>query len=342
METPDLRQLKAFVAAARTQSFTKAAEHLFLTQSAVSHSLRSLEDQLDAKLLRREGRGVSLTPEGEYFLPRAEQILRDLAVASREVGRMREWELPRAQIGTSMSLCQHVLPSVLREFRESFPKCEIQISARDTPALIGLLERSEIDLAIGIDMEVPDHLEKRVLFTDELGFLMSPQHPWVEKAEIDASDLTSQMIVTYGGRSVTQRLFESYLTRLGLGLEKVLEISNMDAIKQMAIIDYGVGVVPQWIAQAELRSGLLAFRPISQSSPLQRTWVAYLHKERPLSLAHEILVGIFESVGQALALPDPEWVVSNPCHVPSAVPTKKKRARKTRRASRTTEGSKSS
>ena len=129
---PDLRQLRAFVSVADEGSFTLAAKKLFLTQSAISHSMKALEDSLGCRLLERLGKKTVLTEEGEVFLRRCRRVLGELEDAGRELDGLKRWGQGRIRIGAPHSLCQFLLPTVLREFRDCFPRCEPTIEADDT------------------------------------------------------------------------------------------------------------------------------------------------------------------------------------------------------------------
>ncbi|MEO7101482.1 MAG: LysR family transcriptional regulator, partial [Luteolibacter sp.] len=143
---PDLRQLRAFVAVVEEGSFTLAARRIFVTQSAVSHSLRTLEEQLSCRLLDRTGKRVAVTAEGELLLRRCKRVIFELEQASRDLDGLRRWGQTRIRIGAPHSLCHFLIPSVLREFRDCFPRCEPVIEAGDTTVLLDRLAGADLDL----------------------------------------------------------------------------------------------------------------------------------------------------------------------------------------------------
>src|SRR5215831_1518785 len=117
----DSRQLRAFATLARTASFTQAARELHLSQSAVSHSMKALETEVACRLLDRLGKSVILTQAGEQLFAHAEKILAEMDLARERLAELGKWGHGRLRIGTSLTACQYILPSVLREFKESFP-----------------------------------------------------------------------------------------------------------------------------------------------------------------------------------------------------------------------------
>src|SRR5437660_4363642 len=118
----DSRQLRAFSILARTGSFTLAAKQLFLSQSAVSHSMKALEQEVGCRLLDRMGKKVLLTQAGETLLHHSEKILQEMDVARIALEDLGKWGRGRLRIGASTTACQYILPTVLRDFKEEFPK----------------------------------------------------------------------------------------------------------------------------------------------------------------------------------------------------------------------------
>ena len=147
-EILDSRQLRTFVSLARTGSFTVTAKEVFITQSAVSHSMRSLEDELGCRLLNRVGKKTTLTLEGEHLLQHATKILSDMNAAREKIEKLGRWGETRLRIGATLSACQHLLPGVLREFKKSHPKCRVSLETGDSIALAEAVREQRIYLAL--------------------------------------------------------------------------------------------------------------------------------------------------------------------------------------------------
>jgi len=118
-EPLDSRQLRAFRVLARTGSFTQTARELHLTQSGISHSVKALETEIGCRLLDRLGKKVALTQAGEQLLRHAEKILTEMAAARESLAQLGKWGRGRLRLGASTTACQHIIPAVLREFKES-------------------------------------------------------------------------------------------------------------------------------------------------------------------------------------------------------------------------------
>jgi len=174
----DSRQLLAFSALARRGSFTLAAKDLFLTQSAVSHAIKALEEEVGCRLVDRTGKRVLLTQAGEQFLRHVEKIMREMEAARSGLETLSKWGHGRLRVGASTTACQYILPTVLREFRQSFPKCIIKIEPGDHGHQLDLLRGNHIDLALMLEPSGQTEVNFTPLFQDELQFVVSPLHPW--------------------------------------------------------------------------------------------------------------------------------------------------------------------
>jgi DNA-binding transcriptional LysR family regulator len=304
--TLDSRQLHAFAALARRGSFTLAAKDLFLTQSAVSHAIKALEDDVGCRLLDRVGRRVLLTQAGEQFLRHTEKILREMEDARTGLDALTKWGHGRLRVGASTTACQHILPTVLREFRQSYPKCVIRIEPGDHSQQLELLRSGQIDLALII--EPPGATLGEVtfvpLFQDELRFLVAPLHPWAKLGRAPREAIEAETLVLYNKTSHTFRLVTEYFREEKITLTNTIELGSMEAIKELVKIGIGVGVLAPWIARAELESGSLVSVPLGQRK-LRRRWGVTHLKGRRLALAEETFVGLCVSVSEVLGLKEP-------------------------------------
>src|SRR5215510_6133733 len=149
----DSRQLRAFCVLARTGSFTQTARELHLTQSGISHSVKALEHDVGCRLLDRLGKKVVLTQAGEQLLHHATKILQEMENARESLAHLGKWGRGRLRLGASTTACQHIIPAVLREFKQSFPDHNITIEPGDTRSLVASLLRRRIDLALALEAE---------------------------------------------------------------------------------------------------------------------------------------------------------------------------------------------
>lgn len=296
----DSRQLLAFSAVAHRGSFTWAAKDLFLTQSAISHAIKALETDIGCRLVDRVGKRVMLTQAGEQFQRHAERILGEMDSARSGLDSLVNWGHGRLRVGASVTACQYILPTVLREFKQSFPKCVIRIEPGDHGLQMDLLRNGQIDLALmPIDEDHAKEFEVAWLFDDELRFLVDPMHPWAQAGGVARDRIGEETFVLYNKNSYTFRLITNYFRDEKITLTNTIELGSMEAIKELVKIGLGVGILAPWIVDKEIKHGSLVAFPLGRRKLKRRWGIAYL-KGRRLPLAEETFVGLSKEAVQTL------------------------------------------
>jgi len=287
----DSRQLRAFASLARTGSFTVTATELHLTQSAISHSMKALEREMACRLLDKMNKKIVLTEAGEALLVHVERILAEMATARAELSQLGKWGQSRLRIGASATACQHILPNVLREFRESFPQCVISIEPGDTPEMIAALRDRRIDLAVNLEPRRDEQLGFRKLFADELAFVVSPLHPWARTGSVVRAEIPRQQFILYGKRSYTAELIDDYFRQDDLVLSSSIDLGSIEAIKELVKLGLGVSILALWTCQKELDDRSLVALPLGRRK-LRRNWGILHWRGRRLTLAEETFCGL--------------------------------------------------
>ncbi|MEM7148031.1 MAG: LysR family transcriptional regulator, partial [Verrucomicrobiota bacterium] len=259
--------------------------------------IKALETNLGCQLVDRLGKKIVLTPSGEILRSHAKTILAQMQEAHQNLVNFNQPGHGRLRIGASVAICQHILPHVLRELKESFPDYEISVTSGDAQNLIDLLNESEIDLAV--TLALPNSPGNRFgfhqLFTDRLAYLMSPMHPLARKKRIAPAELADHQLIFYQRDSETYRLTESFFQHHNVSLKASMELASMAAIKEMAKIGMGIGIVAPWIALDEIELGSLVVKHTGDAS-MQRTWGIYLDDSRASNLPQDVFVGICRTV----------------------------------------------
>ncbi len=299
-EPLDSRQLRAFATLARAGSFTQAAKELFLTQSAVSHSMKALEEDAGCRLLDRMGKSVVLTQAGEQLLHHADKILAEMAAARAALEHLGKWGHTRLRLGASTTVCQHILPPVLRELKDKHPQCHITIEPDDAAEAVASLREGKVDLAFVLEPPAEERFEFHPIFTDELEFMVEPVHPWAVSGHVVRAEIPRQNYIIYSKASCTFRLVEAYFREEDMVLNTVIELGNMEAIKELVKIGLGLGILARWVAQKELAEKSLVALPLGRRK-LRRTWGVLQWRGRRLNLAEETFVTLCRTVTAAWA-----------------------------------------
>ncbi|MEM9446684.1 MAG: LysR family transcriptional regulator [Verrucomicrobiota bacterium] len=302
IEPLDSRQLRALMLVADKQSFTLAAKELNLTQSAVSHAIKSLEKDVNCSLVDRVGKRADLTEAGRKLLRSAQIIFTEMVNIRQELQKSTRWGQSTLRIGATTSICQYLLPPVLREFKESFPECTVNIVPGDTPEILSSLQQNSIDIAIALQPFEADFCGFRPLFKDELKFILSPIHSWNNLKNISQEQLKLEKYILYNKRSHTYRLIDIYFRALDIELPSSLELGSMEAIKELVKVGMGVSIGAEWVAAQELQEGSLTMLPLGRKK-LYRNWGLMYRKGRRLSITEETLFGLCSLAAENLMLP---------------------------------------
>jgi DNA-binding transcriptional LysR family regulator len=287
----DSRQLLAFVTLLEKGSFTAAAREMGLTQSAVTHSMQALERDLGCRVLDRLGKRITATQAGEALQQHALTILSTMRRARSELTHLGQWGTGRLRVAATATVCQHIIPAVIREFRESFPNWNIQIEPLDTPDGISALRERRVDICVGLEPDPQSDLTFRKHASDELSFIVHPLHPWVETGAAEPEQIATQSYILYGKRSLTAGIVTRYFAAKGITLRSMIELANTQAILELVSLGLGVGILAGWVIQEPLTRGTLKSIPLGRKK-LRRSWGCTILKGRRLSLAEETFCGL--------------------------------------------------
>ena len=296
--------MRAFATLADTGSYTLAAKKLYLSQSAVSHSMKALEREVGCRLLDRLGKKVILTQAGEQLLHHTERILAEMTQARHSLEQLGKWGRKRLRIGASAAACQYILPGVLREFQKSYPDCLLSIEPGDTEVAVDSMENNRVDLALTLRPHSEEPFEFIPLFTDELSFLVGAGHPWAQQGHVTREEVPTQNYVLYSKNSYTFRLIEDYFRQDDMVLNTVIDLGSMEAIKELIKLGLGVSILAAWVARDELQEESLIRLPLGRRK-LKREWGVVHWRGKRLSMAEETFVKICRNAGKELTLSAP-------------------------------------
>jgi DNA-binding transcriptional LysR family regulator len=287
----DFRLLRMFETLARAGSFTRAAKLLNVTQSAVSHGMKRLEEQLQCPLLSRKGKKLQLTPEGRIFHTQTLRVLEAVDRAAGSVsGRYAEAK-GTLSVALSTSMAHLLLGPVLREFRETHPRLSVIVRLEDSFGAMRAVEEGSCDLAIAIEDAEAKSLKAHALFQDRLHLLFSPLHAWSRRERIPVAEMSHEHFLLYQRQTVTFGLVEEFFLKSGVRLGSYVEIPNFEIMKQLARLGLGVAVMAPWVAEKELAEGSLLARPLPKFA-VRRKWAVLQQAARELRQPERTFIGL--------------------------------------------------
>jgi DNA-binding transcriptional LysR family regulator len=271
----ELLQLEHFLAVAEEGSFTRAAARVCRTQSAVSQSVKKLEEAIGVPLFARDMPELSLTEAGRAMVERARRmlLLRDDAI--RQVGELRNLSSGSLSIAAHESAALYLLPGPLRRYFERFPRIKVGIHRRRLDEIPRQVMDREFDIGFVKDQPAFQELRAVLVFSDEMILIGSPRHPFSARTRVQVRDLGSEAFMMHHGCAATEqrilRLFESYGTHCNIAAE----LWSFESIKHFVQQDVGLAFVPRLTVLQELTEGTLVGIPLEGLDMPRRIFMVY-------------------------------------------------------------------
>jgi DNA-binding transcriptional LysR family regulator len=286
MKSVTFRQLRVFTEVARQLSFVRAAEALHLTPPAVTMQVKELESAVELPLFQREGRKVSLTSAGEYFLVYARRMLATLKDADDAMARLRGVEAGTLSVGL-VSTAKYFVPQLLARFREEHPGIEVRLTvAPNREQLIALLLASDVDVAVM--GRPPKELAMRTepFAAHPLVIVAPAGHPLIEFDHVSVQALLPYRFIVREPDSGTRAAMDAFFRAHRVDIQVAMQMPSNETIKQAVIAGMGLAFLSLHTLGLELRSGVLKRLDV-EDTPVMKTWNLVHPQARVLSPAAE-------------------------------------------------------
>ncbi|PYS73850.1 MAG: LysR family transcriptional regulator [Acidobacteria bacterium] len=281
----EVRHLKLIKSIAEEGSVTKAGSRLYLTQSALSHQLRDVEQKLGVSLFTRMNKRMVLTPAGERLLASAHTVLDELKRTEEDLRHIALEREGILRISTECYTCYHWLPSLLQIFHHQFPRIDVQIVVEATRNPHQALLDGKIDLALVNSPVRNNKLIYKPLFRDEMVVILSKNHHLNARPFINPEDLLNEHLILYTKPEENYAL-KQVLSPAGVSPKRVSNVQLTEAIVEMVKAGIGVGILSRWTVSPQLEAGVISALPLTRNG-LFRDWSAAMqrHKATPAYLA---------------------------------------------------------
>ncbi|GLQ30943.1 LysR family transcriptional regulator [Litoribrevibacter albus] len=285
----DTQTLRAFLSVAKHQSFSEAAEELFLTQPAVSKRVSSLEERLETKLFDRVGRKVSLTPSGNALLPKAKQILHLIKSTEQELHNLSLQVSGSLEIICSHHIGLHRLPPILKEYSQRYPDVDLKIEFSESESGYEQVLHGDKEMAL-ITLAPDPHpsLISKAIWHDQMHFVCSQDHPLAASPHLNLIDLASHKAILPSPNTFTRQKVEELFADTQVSLDVVTSTNYLDTIRMMVSIGYGWSVLPESLCE-----NLHQLPITTQMSSRQLGYV--VHKHHSLTNAAKALIEMLKA-----------------------------------------------
>jgi len=265
----ELRHLRTIAAVARHGSFTKAADELYLAQSAISQQIRRLEEELGVEVFRRSSRRVELTAEGEVILSYAQRVLAEVDGLHCELEELTGLLRGQLRIGGVYPTGPYDLFGMLADFRAAHPGVAIHMVEDTQDGVLAALRADELDCAFtALNPDtLGDEFTATLLWEEEIVVALPHGHPLCAGDQVTFEELAAEDLIAYRENSALRRRLERAMADRGLEPRNAFICTEMGAVRGLASKGLGVAVIPRSIA--EQPGPPIELRPIG---PERLTW----------------------------------------------------------------------
>ncbi len=308
MKNVTFRQLRVFSEVAKRLSFVRAAEILHLTPPAVTMQIKELEANVELPLFDRQGRKVSLTTAGEYYLVYAKRMLATLKDSDDAMARFRKLEVGVLNVGL-VSTAKYFVPRLLVKFREQHAGVEVRLLVcSNREELVQLLDASEVDL--GIMGRPPQEMATRAepFAAHPHVFVAPPGHAILRVGHPPVCTVADQPLIVRESASGTRALMDRFFAERRIEPRIAMEMPSNESIKQAVMAGMGLGFLSLHTLALELTAGAIEIVH-AEGTPVVRTWNVVHMASRTLSpTAEAFRYFILEEGEKFLAAQDKNWL----------------------------------
>lgn len=294
----DIQNIRAFLMVAETQSFSRAAEKLFLTQPAISKRIATLEDSLDCQLFDRLGKNIQLTQAGQALIPSYQRILSEINETRRIISTLRSEVSGHLKFGTSHHIGLHRLPPVLQAYTKQYAEVELDLNFMDSEQACKLVLNGDVELAIvTLPITRDERLSRVPVWKDQMHCVAAKNHALAKTQKVMPEDLWDAPAILPPSGSYTRTLIDR---ALGLGDAStdeppqskssvtLLETHYLETIKAMVEIGLGWSVLPESMLDKKLKALTVAKVRIT------RDLGVIFHNKRTLSNAANAMLNLLK------------------------------------------------
>ena len=270
----EFRHLRTIQAIHDTGGLARAAEQLNMTQSALSHQVKGIEDQVGVALFARRTKPLRLSAAGLKLLRAAEQILPQVAALEAEFNGLVAGNQGRMYIAIECHACFEWLLPVLEQFRKAWPEVDVDIRPGLAFDALPALRREEIDLVVSSDPEVGIDADFTPLFDYEPVLLAAADHPFADLPHVDAEDFRDQTLITYPVDRARLDVFTQLLSPAKVEPAAIRQVELTAVILMLVASGRGVAVLPDWVVEQVRYSAGYVSRPLTKTGLTRRLFAA--------------------------------------------------------------------
>lgn len=293
----NIQHLKTFYTIAKTESFTKAARALYLTQPAVTAHIKSLEVYLGVTLFERNrvSKKTTLTYEGEILLTYAERmfaLIDELKTTFEEVNTLHKGG--KIVIATTSVIGIYLLPPIFRQFRSQYPEIIIDNPIGNSQWVLDMVLASKVEVGIMRKIkEFPSHLTAVFLHSEKLLCIAAPHHPLAQQKTVSIHDLHGALFINREAGTRTRVQIEQWMRDHHITHLTTIDVGHIEAVKKAVEEGVGISIVPEVTVRREIAAGLLTSLNISDFDLKADYYIVHFN-DRKISKVAQIFLYVLE------------------------------------------------
>lgn len=260
----DIRQLKTLRMIRECGNMAAAAKRLHLTQSALSHQLKAIENQYDSELFARKSRPLQFTVLGRRLLALADEILPRIELADKDIARILSGNTGRLHIVIECHSCFDWLMPTMDQYRDAWPDVEMDLSLVSSFEPLPALLNGDIDLVITSDPDSNTDIAYFPLFRYQSVVIMNKKHPLLGKDVIEPQDFRDQTLISYPVDRRRLDIFSRFLMPAAVEPEEIRHAELTSMIVQLVANRRGIAVLPSWAVSRYVEENTVQARPLGQ------------------------------------------------------------------------------
>ena len=294
-----LELYRVFKEVAEVGNITAAAQALYISQSAVSQSIKQLERDLQTRLFARNSRGVSLTAEGQMLYEYVRSAMGLLETGEEKLSQTRELQMGQLTIGASDTVTSQFLLPYLDEFHKEHPAIHIQIISGRSHKVLGLLRSGKVDIAFASTPTDMTSLEAHPCFPTHSIFVAGAEYPCDFGHVYSLEEISAFPLILLERKASSRLYLERFFLQNGLKLNPEIELGARSLLVDLAAIGFGVAGVTEEFVTRELESGRLRKLQTSFQVPPRSVDMCMLRDVPQTAAAERFAAFVKESLSQA-------------------------------------------
>ena len=285
----EFRHLRTIKAIHEAGGLARAADQLNITQSALSHQVKGLEEQAGVELFHRKSKPMKLSPAGLRLLRLAEQVLPQVEAMQAEFTSLRDGNTGRMHIAIECHACFEWLFPVLEAFRKKWADVDVDIRAGLAFDALPALQKEEVDLVVSSDPEDLPGVDFIELFDYSPVFVAPANHPLAAKPWIEAEDFAGETLITYPVEKSRLDIFSQLLTPAGVEPASIRQVELTAVILLLVASSRGVSVLPDWVVREVKYNSDYVTRPLTEKGITRSLFAAIRSEDRDKPYVQELI-----------------------------------------------------